>query len=133
MRIDQPQLFLKKLARLLGVTVVLVPLIHFKLLLPTYLYVITLLLLHVYILYVYGAQTNWRLLRHNRTGFALRLLGIALFAYILTLLHFQGTAAVVLLNLSAAVAAHAVILLLLMVTPKRSVPGSNSSAQGTIL
>ncbi len=114
MRIDQPQLFFKKLATLLGVTIVLVPLIHYKLLIPTMLYVGALLLLHVYILFVYLSRVNWRVLRANRAGFALRLLGIGLFSYMLTLLHYQGTTLIVLLSIAAAVTIHALILLLLM-------------------
>ena len=114
MKIDQPQLFIKKLATLLGVTIVLVPLIHYKLLIPTLFYVAALLAIHIYIFYIYLMRINWRRLRANRTGFTLRLLGIVTFAYMLTLLHYQGTTLIVLLSIGAAVGIHAAILLLLM-------------------
>jgi hypothetical protein len=118
MHIEQPQLFLKKLATLLGVTIVLVPLIHFKLLIPTIAYVVALLVLHIYIFFVYLQRINWRVLRANRTGFMMRLLGIVLFSYMLTLLHYQGATLIVLLSIVAAVTLHALILLLLMMTKR---------------
>src|SRR6266567_2245227 len=115
MHIDRPHLFLEKLATLLGVTIVLVPLIRFKLLIPTIAFVAALLALHIYIFFVYLSQIDWRVLRANRIGFGMRLLGILLFTYMLTLLHYQGTTVIVLLSICAAVALHALILLLLMV------------------
>jgi hypothetical protein len=118
MHIEQPQLFLKKLATLLGVTIVLVPLIHFKLLIPTIAYVVALRVLHIYIFFVYLQRINWRVLRANRTGFMMRLLGIVLFSYMLTLLHYQGATLIVLLSIVAAVTLHALILLLLMMTKR---------------
>jgi len=127
MHIDQPKLFIKKLGILLGVTIVLVPLIHYKAMLPLYGYVVLLLLLHVYILYIYLWRINWRLLRTHRLGFILRLLGIGLFGYILTLLKFQGATTIVLLNIAAAVAVHAFILLLLMTTETTRVKNSTGN------
>jgi hypothetical protein len=126
MHIDQPQLFLRKLATLLGTTLVLVPLIHYKLLIPTMVYVIALLLLHVYIFYVYLTRIKWHVLRANRAGFVMRLLGIVLFSYMLTLLHYQGATVFVLLSILAAVGLHALILLLLMVTKAPAKPAQPS-------
>jgi hypothetical protein len=120
MQIDQPQLFIKKLARLLGVTIILVPLIHYRLVLPTYAYISSLLVLHIYIFFVYLSKIDWHHLRESRSGFILRLAGIVLFAYALTLLHFQGPTYFVLLSIGAAVGIHAIILLLLMMTKSRT-------------
>lgn len=129
MQLDQPKLFLKKLVTLLGVTLVLVPLIHYKLLMPTIIYVVALLLLHIYIFYVYLTRINWRHLRANRLGFALRILGIVLFSYILTLLHYQGATTIVMLNVVAAVTVHALILLLLMMSHRPSAGPDKSTLQ----
>ena len=101
---------------MLGVTIVLVPLIHYRLELPTLIYVAALLLLHIYILFVYLSRVKWRQLRANRGGFALRISAIVMFSYILTLLHYQGTTFIVLLSVGAAVGIHAMILLLLMMS-----------------
>ncbi|MBW4061970.1 hypothetical protein HJC99_05360 [Candidatus Saccharibacteria bacterium] len=127
MQINQPRLFVGKLATLLGTTIVLVPLIHYKLIIPTLLYIGALLLIHIWIFYVYVARINWRELRSNRIGFILRLLGIVLFSYILTLLHYQGATTIVLLSIAAAVAIHALILLLLMARSLRRRAGSSTN------
>jgi hypothetical protein len=114
MHIEDPKLFIRKILTLLAVTVVLVPLIHFKMTMPAAAYIAALLVLHLYILYVYCNHLPWRKLLQNRVGFGLRLSGVVLFAYILTLLHYEGTELIVLASVGAAVAIHTAILLLLM-------------------
>jgi hypothetical protein len=126
MQLDQPRLFFKKLATLLGVTIILVPLIHFRLELPTFIFVGALLVLHVYILFVYLTRVNWRHLRASRGGFVLRISAIVMFSYILTLLHYQGPTWFVIFSVGAAVTIHALILLLLMITKSVQVPSTRS-------
>jgi hypothetical protein len=116
MRINDLKLFQRKLLTLLGITVTLVPLIHYKLLLPIYLYLGALLALHVYIFFIYLTRVDWHNLRQSRAGFITRLAGIGIFSYLLTLLHYQGPTLTVILSVVAAVALHAAILLLLMVS-----------------
>ena len=116
MQLEQPQLFIKKLAILFAITIALVPLIHYRLAMPTYLFVGTLLVLHIYIFFIYLSRINWRKLRENRVGFVVRLSAIAMFSFILTLLHYQGPTLFVILSVGAAVTVHALILLLLMIT-----------------
>lgn len=114
MTLDQPRLFLQKVGAIILGTAILVPLVHFKLLLPAVLYLGALLLLHVYFFTIYLMRVKWHQLRANHTGFATRLLGILLFSYLLTLLHYQGAATILAVNIGLAILLHTLILLFLM-------------------
>lgn len=109
------RLFIQKLTALIVATLLLVPLVHFKLDVPALLYVTTLLVLHVVFLYLYFARTPWRQLLTNKTEFSLRLVAVGFFVYILTLIKFEGSSAVIIARLLAAMVVHGFILAGMMV------------------
>lgn len=111
--IDQ-RLFLKKVAVVFTATLVLVPLVYFKLFIPAGIYLSALLALHVLFLYIYFTKVDWRSIAQSRTGFAVRILAVALFAYLLAALKFHGEFAFVMANLLAGLAIHTTILFALM-------------------
>jgi hypothetical protein len=111
--LDRP-LFIKKIAVVFAATFVLVPLVYFKLFVPAGIYLASLLALHVLFLYIYFSKVDWRRLAQSRTGFAVRILAVALFAYLLAVLKFHGDFAFVMANLFAGLAIHSAILFALM-------------------
>lgn len=111
--IDKP-LFLKKITVVFVATSILVPFVYFKLYVPATLYIIGLLILHLVFLYTYFFKVAWRQLLQNKLGFALRILAICLFVYLLAVLKFQGSFSFVIANLFAGLAIHTLILFALM-------------------
>lgn len=114
------RLFFHKLTVLIFGTAILVPLVHFKLYVPATAYVAALLILHVAILYLYFARTPWRVLLLHKREFALRISAVVMFAWLLTIVSFEGTLLEVLLNATLALILHVAILLGLMVERRRA-------------
>jgi hypothetical protein len=113
-RLIDSNLFLKKISVVFIATIILVPLVYNKLYIPAGLYLATLLVLHFVFFYTYFSQIAWRHLIEQRVGFAIRLLSLALFIYLLAVLKFHGSFEFVLLNLVAGLAIHTAILFSLM-------------------
>ena len=105
-------LLIKKLAMLVGCLAVLVPLVHFELVLPSYLYVSALLALHVYIFVVYLYRVEWR--KFSRTSIISRIVAVIFFAYLLKSLSYSNPATLY-MNIFLAFVLHITILLCLMV------------------
>jgi phosphatidylserine synthase len=114
------RLFFQKLASLLIAVALLFPLVYFRLRLPSLIYVIALLVLHLYVVYLYLHRVSWNELLRHRTALAGRVVAVLFFGYILTVLKFSGAPGVVLSNLSVATAAHVAILVALMVKITKS-------------
>lgn len=112
--LTDPALFQKKLLAVGSATLVLVPLVYFKLYVPAWIYLVSLLALHLVFLYTYLAKTPWRKLTAHKAGFALRMLSVVFFGYLLVALKFHGSVAFVLANLVAGLAIHTLILFSLM-------------------
>jgi hypothetical protein len=104
------RVFIRKLVVLFTATILLAPLIVYKLMLPAYLYVGGLIGLHLVVFAVYLYRTPWRELWRDKAGFVLRLVAVVFFIYLLTLLHFEGDAAAVLIQIAVAFVLHAGII-----------------------
>jgi hypothetical protein len=109
------RLFIQKLTALVVATLVLVPLVHFKLEVPALLYVGSLLVLHIVFLYLYFARTPWRQLLANKPEFGLRLIAVGFFIYILSLIKFEGSSGTIIMRLLIAMVVHGFILTGMMV------------------
>ena len=104
------RLFIQKLSALLVTTVLLAPLIYYKVTVPAALFVSGLLLVHIIFFYVYFSRTPWRILLAHKAEFALRLTAVLFFIYLLSLIHFGGAPLVVITKIMLATAIHAAIL-----------------------
>ncbi len=107
-------LFLKKLLTVFGATIILVPLVYFKMYVPAGLYITGLLALHLIFLFTYFTKLPWARMLQNRVGFGTRVLAVVFFGYLLGVLRFQGDFAIVMLNLVAGFGIHTMILFSLM-------------------
>lgn len=114
------RLFFRKLVSLLLAVALLVPLIYLRLYLPGLIYLLGLLILHVYFVYVYLSRVPWKELLNHKAVLAGRIAAVLFFGYILTLLQFSGSPKMILTNLSIATTAHVAILLALMVRVTRA-------------
>ena len=108
-------LFIKKTVTLLLTTLALVPLVHYKLMVPAVVYVAGLLLLHAFFLYLYFSRVPWQEFKKDKKGLTLRIVALTFFIYLLMLIKFEGSTITVLLNLAGAFIIHVFILLFLMV------------------
>ena len=113
-RLLDNSLFLKKLVTVFAATLVLVPLVYFKLYVPAGVYISGLLALHLIFLYTYFTKLPWGRLTANKVGFGTRILAIVFFGYLLGVLKFQGSFEIVLINLMAGLVIHTLILFSLM-------------------
>ncbi len=113
-RLLDNSLFLKKLVTVFVATLILVPLVYYKLYVPAGLYVTALLALHLVFLYTYFAKLPWARLTSNKVGFGTRILAIVFFGYLLGVLKFQGSFGIVMANLVAGLGIHTLILFSLM-------------------
>jgi len=111
----EPKLFIKKLVIIFSATILLIPLIHYKLLLPAGIYLSFLLALHIIFVIIYFRRVPWRDFRANRTTFILRITAVIFFAYLLAALKYVGSPTAIILNLSAALGIHIIILMCLMI------------------
>ena len=112
--LSNPDLFFKKVLTLFLATVLLVPLIQFKLLIPAMAYVGGLIILHLFFFYIYFSNVPWREISKDKKSLILRLVAVLFFIYLLTLLKFQGNSFVILFNISAAFFIHLLILFFMM-------------------
>jgi hypothetical protein len=124
------RLFAMKLAALCAGTIVFVPLVYAKWRLPVYVYAGGLLGLHIYFLYLYAMRTPWRVLTRSKRAFAIRMTAVVFFIYLLSLIHFGGTALQIIGKLAAAFMIHVAILLglMLIAVKPREQGGINSKA-----
>lgn len=112
--IYNPRLFYRKVATLTVATIILVPLVHYKLYISAFVYLGGLLILHLYIFYVYCKGVPLRELAANKKELVARVGGIGFFIYLLTVVSFAGSLVSVMINLVAAFMVHIGILLLMM-------------------
>lgn len=80
-----------------------------------YWYVVFLVLLHVYILFVFLYRVRWRVLAENRKAFAVRLVAIATFTILLTIIKVGVTLSELLLFVGLSGLVHLALLLSLTV------------------
>lgn len=114
-KLISPELFIKKLALLCLATLLLVPLVYYKLEIPAMSYLVILIVIHLIFLFLYLFKVEWRSLTPNKITFILRLAAVIFFAYILAILKLVGEPLFVLLNLAVAFVVHALILFFLMI------------------
>ena len=107
-------LFLKKLVTVFAATLILVPLVYYKLYVPAGIYITALLALHLVFLYTYFTRLPWARLVSNKVGFGSRILALVFFIYLLGVLKFQGSFEAVMTNLVAGLGIHTLILFSLM-------------------
>jgi hypothetical protein len=120
LELSDQKLFKRKVAQLVLATVLFLPIIMIKHQLPALIYVSSLLVLHLYILWVYVRRGHPAAkIRLNR-GFVSRLLAVLFFAYWLTVIRFQGTLASMVISLLLALTLHVCILLALMLRISRT-------------
>jgi hypothetical protein len=108
-------LFIKKFTVLIAGTLLLVPLVYFKLQIPALLYIGGLVILHVVFLYVYFVRTPWKEFMRHKAEFALRVVSVAFLIYLLTLVKFEGDFWILLRNTLIALGIHLCILIGMMV------------------
>jgi hypothetical protein len=113
--ISDPKLFYKKCLVLFISTVVLIPLIQYKYLIPAMLYVGGLLILHLFFFYMYLVRVPWREFSRNKSALMLRVFSVLFLIYILTILKLQGDSIKIIINLIGIFVVHVLILLFLMV------------------
>lgn len=113
------KLFVRKLVMLLGFSAGIIPLLLYKNYFGAALYVILLLLLHLYFLVVYLWRVRWKELLNNKLGFVIRAAAILFFTYLLSLLRSGEEIASVIVFLCISVSIHIALLLLLMVRVER--------------
>ena len=111
----QRKVFVKKLLLLCLATLLLLPLIYYKLSIPATIYLVALIIIHLVFLFLYLFKVEWRKLTLNKTTFTLRLVAVIFFAYLLAILKFVGDPLFITINITAAFVIHALILLMLMV------------------
>lgn len=109
------KLFVRKLALLVTTTLLLAPLIYYKLNIPAALFIGGLLVLHAAFLYLYFARVPWRRLWQRKGEFVLRVAGVSFFIYLLSLIKFGGSPDLIILKLILATGAHIAILAGVMV------------------
>lgn len=80
-----------------------------------YWYVVFLVLLHVYILFVFLYRVRWRVLAENRKAFAVRLVAIATFSVLLTVIKVGVTLSELLMFVGLSGLVHLALLLTLTV------------------
>ncbi|MBL8159536.1 hypothetical protein JNJ66_03705 [Candidatus Saccharibacteria bacterium] len=120
------RLFIRKLTILFVGTVLFIPLVYFKYHGLAMVYIGALLALHCFIFYVYFMRTPWRRLLEDKAGFAIRIVAIIFFIYLLTLIRYEGSLATIIINTSLALVIHVGILAGLMVI-REAPKGSPSS------
>lgn len=110
-RILDPQLFARKLTLLIIFSAAFVPLKYYELDTALTVYIVVLLLLHVYFVFVLIWRVRWRQLAAHRRSFALRVLAVAFFIFLLSVLETGVTFAEFLGFLAASLVIHTVLLL----------------------
>jgi len=85
-----------------------------------YWYVIFLVALHVYILFVFLYRVRWRVLAENRKAFAVRLVAIATFTILLTVIKVGVTLSELLIFVGLSGLVHVALLLSLTVKARHS-------------
>ncbi len=84
-----------------------------------YWYVVFLVLLHVYILFVFLYRVRWRVLAENRKAFAVRLVAIATFTVLLTVIKVGVTLSELLMFVGLSGLVHLALLLSLTVKARQ--------------
>lgn len=110
-RILDPRLFARKLALLVIFSAAFVPLKYYEWDTALTIYIVLLLLLHVYFVFVLIWRVQWRHLASHRRSFGLRILAVAFFIFLLTVLETGVTFAQFLVFLGASLVIHTVLLL----------------------
>lgn len=109
------QLFIRKFVMLVAFSAGLIPLILYKNEVGTLLYVGALLVLHAYVLAVYLWRVSWRAFLKSKRQFAIRLLGILFFSWLLSLLRSGESIGSIVGFLCISAFLHVMLLLLFMV------------------
>lgn len=122
-RILDPRLFARKLIMLLVFSGAFVPLKYYELDTALTWYIVLLLLLHVYFVFVLIWRVRWRQLAEHRRSFALRLIAVAFFVFLLAILEAGVTFAEFLVFLAASLVIHTLLLLSLTVDARRAPVG----------
>lgn len=112
---------MQKLAALLAGTLLIVPLVYYDYYLPMALYVGLLLLLHFVFFVLYIFRTPWIDIVRHKTEFALRVVAVIFFIYLLSLVKFEGGKMVVIMNIVVALGIHVLILAALMIVRRSPV------------
>ena len=123
------RLFIQKLISLVVATGILIPLVHYKLGIPALLYTSGLLALHIFFFYIYFARTPWQRLLAHKGECTVRLAAVGFFIYILTLIKFEGSSAVIIERLLIAMVVHAFILAGMMLVRREQPRGAAPTDQ----
>jgi hypothetical protein len=118
-QILDPKLFIRKVVLLLVFTGGLVPLKYYKIDVALFWYVVVLLILHVYFLFILIWRVQWKQLAQHRRSFALRLVAVAFFIFLLSVLQTGVTFTEFMIFLGASLIVHTFLLLSLTLTATR--------------
>ena len=116
-----PSLFWRKVTMLVVFFGLFIPLKMYQEQL-LYWYVVFLVLLHVYILFVFLYRVRWRVLAENRKAFAVRLVAIATFTILLTVIKVGVTLSELLMFVGLSGLVHLALLLSLTVKARHAEP-----------
>ncbi len=126
-RILDPRLFARKLILLLVFSAAFVPLKYYEWDTALTWYIVLLLLLHVYFVFVLIWRVRWKQLAEHRRSFALRLIAVAFFVFLLAILEAGVTFLEFLVFLVASLVIHTLLLLSLTVDARRHVPAGEAA------
>lgn len=118
-RILDPQLFVRKLVLLLVFSAAFVPLKYFEWDTALTWYIVLLLVLHVYFVFVLIWRVRWKELAEHKRSFALRIIAVAFFVFLLAILEAGVTFVEFLVFLAASLVIHVFLLLSLTVDAHR--------------
>ena len=111
------ELYVRKLALVVVLMALLVPLVLIKSKVPAALYVTGLLAIHIWVLWLYVYRVQWR--QFSRRGLSARVAAVLVMAWLLSKVHYTSGAAL-LWSVAAAFVLHVLILTVLMVKVEHS-------------
>lgn len=115
-QLHNPRIFWRKVATVTIALLILEPLLYFQLYVPSLVYVGVLLALHIIFLSVYITGMPWREVLANKQALFVRIVGVVMAGYLLTLVKATDNLIVIFANLVAMAVLHAIILACIMVT-----------------
>lgn len=119
--LQDPSLFVRKALLVFGASIALIPLLMMKATMPSSLYAIFLIVLHVAVLVVYFYRVRWQQLDADCKSLCARLLGLGISIWLLSVVSSarEGAFARILLKLFVLCFVHTLTLALLMVAVER--------------
>ncbi len=111
--------FYHKLLLLLTATILLVPLLYYKMIIPSAIYLMTLLILHLFFVLIYFHHTPWKTWFIHPTELVGRLAAVAFFAILLASIKFTGAPIRLIFAVITTTLIHAAILLALILKVKK--------------